>query len=157
MVDLQVAYDKLAQFETAEEIATFLRGYGIKAYRRKSTTCAVAMFLEQMTGSPVSVGPSSIGLAQKPGTIIVNNTKAIEQFIIRFDLGHYPDLIADDDNGDDLNDWLDVDKMWASTAATVAFPDVGTRDQMKAYVLATYAFSTTPEKANITFTSITNC
>lgn len=42
MIDFQVAYDKLAQFETAEELADFFKYEGITGYKKQAKHCPIA-------------------------------------------------------------------------------------------------------------------
>lgn len=54
-MDIEVAIDKLAQLETADDVADFLHGQGIRGYRCGAVTCPLARWLERETGLHVAV------------------------------------------------------------------------------------------------------
>lgn len=114
-LDLDVAFDKLAGFETADDIASFLKGYGIRAIPKNRNHCAVSEWMRDITGvEDVQASGMEVmahehmrtetELQQMPA-ITYNefsraafgwkrqHTNAMKEFIQRFDNGAYPDLI----------------------------------------------------------------
>lgn len=49
MIDFQVAFDKLAQFQTADEIADFLNVEEIKAIPGDANSCAISAWMKRTT------------------------------------------------------------------------------------------------------------
>lgn len=104
MIDLGVAYDKLAQFETSQEIAEYLQSEGVKGLRASSDRCAIAVWVQDLTGQQVLVNPGGMyTLVLNDETGIMGykeqfeNTEAMYEFICMFDSGQYPDLIIRQD------------------------------------------------------------
>lgn len=100
MADIGVVIDKLHGFETANEIAEFLRGYGIKALPRKASLCAISEFVRVETDHPnVSTTSDSLHVYEDDSKHCVTyksfNTDAMRDFVRRYDLEEYPDLIVD--------------------------------------------------------------
>lgn len=97
MIDFGVAYDKLAQFETADEIAEYFRGEGIKGSCGLYSSCAIAVWMTKTTGRMAHVSTSDIWVIgeQSPigDRVTLNHTDAMMDFVYHFDHGHYPDLI----------------------------------------------------------------
>lgn len=94
MIDLQVAYDKLAGFKTAEEIADFFRSEGVVGYRGDAMACPIANWTNGLTGLPVQAGLKFI--YENDGDCHWHGfptTLAMREFIIRFDMGAYLDLV----------------------------------------------------------------
>lgn len=102
MADFSVVMDKLQSFETAEDIAEFLKGYGIKARPGKSRYCAISEFVAIETNSPIvltSTGMVSTYTNKLDGPAELDRraecTNVMSEFIVKFDQGLYPDLISD--------------------------------------------------------------
>lgn len=109
MLDLDVVYDKLEQFETADEIARFLQDQEIKAAPKLAATCAIAVWVKKATETElvIHVATSKTVIyhsnAKKmrtegksiEDTIIWqrDHTEAMQDFISRFDAGDYPNLL----------------------------------------------------------------
>lgn len=100
MIAFEVARDKLLQFETADEIAAFLKSEGVKAMRAMSTSCAIADWMTTTTGEAVYVNHSEMWRnSWSNGTIALHaHNPALGEFIQRFDHGYYPELIKDPDD-----------------------------------------------------------
>lgn len=105
MLDLDVLYDKLEQFETAEEIAAFLIDQQVQAVPRNGKQCAFAAWVQQVTEMELMIHVSSKKTAiyrDTPGCARTNediiwqreHTTAMERFIYQFDEGVYPKLIS---------------------------------------------------------------
>lgn len=101
MIDPQVAFDKLAQFDSANEIAEYLLHLGIKGHRTSSTHCAISQFMSERTGLVVSTGSAVRTFTDtKHWKALEHNfkapaTDAMKDFIFRFDGGGYPELEAE--------------------------------------------------------------
>lgn len=113
MIDVQVAYDKLASFESADDIACFFKGYGVTGIPNKADTCAISKWLQDVTESPnilvtgkgifkdapqVQSSYSDMGMAWDTNKAAWRGdlTKPMCDFINRFDHKMYPDLIDPD-------------------------------------------------------------
>lgn len=110
MIDPVVAWDKLKNFETAQEIREYFQSEGVKAVKGDHKSCAIAQWLIDTTGNPsVSVSSSvQIGISTVTRTLgddiqFVRNqadhdfrhTPATLDFIEEFDNGGYPELESD--------------------------------------------------------------
>src|ERR1051325_7893263 len=103
MADFEVVIDKLHGFETAEDIAEYFRHYGIKGTVANATACAITRFIEEETGEvgQYSTSPSfvtKIGNNNIMNMASIRNTTAMVEFIHKFDLGKFPELV-DNYNG----------------------------------------------------------
>lgn len=108
MLDLNVLYDKLEQFETADEIAYFLTREQVQAIPSDGKRCALAQWVMTVTETQLEVHVSgtktviykegAIGCVRTPKEILWcrDHTDAMVEFIQRFDHGGYPDLISKD-------------------------------------------------------------
>ena len=112
MVDFYVAYDKLAQFKTADELADFFRHEGVKGFMHERRTCPIANWMKMQTGLEISAASDIVDL-----TPIVNGdgtlneaatssramaTYAMVGFMQNFDNCHYPSLVDERDCGWDI-------------------------------------------------------
>lgn len=100
MVDFSVAYDKLANFETAQEIREYFQDRGLKGITCKSMQCPIAVFFQEETGKEdVLVDPTYILRLGNHlggyGPSKFDVTTAMAEFIILFDDFNYPELISD--------------------------------------------------------------
>jgi hypothetical protein len=103
MIDFSVAYDKLAQFQTADELADFFRSEGLKAVPQSGTSCAISQWMTKTTGDLVYTTYYDINFKpemasetmMKFGQVeaIESNTPAMAEFARKFDNGQYPDLV----------------------------------------------------------------
>lgn len=95
MIDFQVTYDKLSNFESAQEIREYFNSLGIKGFTCNGSRCPIATFITQETGEQVTVEPHHIARANKCGNwaVAAENTPAMVDFIDQFDDWCYPELI----------------------------------------------------------------
>lgn len=98
MIDFQVAFDRLAQFETSGEIAEFFLSEEIKAIPLDSNNCAVSVWMrrtiqkERVFTNRYSITEYSENMNDGASNR-ANTTQPIFDFIVNFDEGLYPDLI----------------------------------------------------------------
>lgn len=89
---IQPWVDKLGAM-TADGIAEFFQGEGIKADRADTVTCAVARFLKDQTGEDIRVHTTRVSDG-KTGLSIMVLPETVKEFIQKFDRGEYPDLLV---------------------------------------------------------------
>ena len=111
MIDFNVAYDKLASLESADDIANLMRGYNIKAIPMDSMACAITEWMHGQTGLDIMTGAyvvKAIKYVRRTSPIndegimtyeavqdtVRSTTAAMQLFIQKFDKGDYPDLIS---------------------------------------------------------------
>lgn len=105
MIDLQVAFDKLAGFDTHGEIARFLREEGIQGELTNGKSCPLAVWMASVTGQAIYVGREHMrsfrgGFPMMAWQINmeyeqkINLTGAMQRFVHWFDRGGYPGLIS---------------------------------------------------------------
>lgn len=87
--------EKLAGFETAEQIRDFLVVEGIKATRGSTHRCAIAEYVYRGSEVPVRVScvftsSASVFSSATLGT----HTDAMCEFVGNFDQNYYPELVA---------------------------------------------------------------
>lgn len=102
MIDFRVAFDKLAQFETPDEIADFFRGEGLKAECSSSDKCAISQWMTSTTGKKVFTSicnmyleplcKSRSNMDWETAKDSIELTYAMRQFVYNFDSYQYPDL-----------------------------------------------------------------
>lgn len=110
MIDFGVAFDKLAQFETANDLADYLKSENVKGYKGDEDRCAIAVWLTDQTGDAVSVSGDYVSRyfdfeddveenMQLWELLMEDNTRtptpAMMEFISRFDDGDFPELVLD--------------------------------------------------------------
>ncbi len=102
-VDFQVAFEKLMNFETSEDIRGFFQDMGITGVTKSSTFCPIANWFKETTDvGHIMVG----GLLYTPGHGLNDNGQISEadksyfylsqaslHFMANFDNGDYPELI----------------------------------------------------------------
>lgn len=97
MIDFQVAFDKLAQFETADELADFLLNEGIKAVPADANSCAISAWMKRTTeGEKIYTNTYSISEysdSQEDAIHRASTTQPMIDFIVDFDMCRYPALI----------------------------------------------------------------
>ena len=112
MIDFGVAYDKLAQFECADDLADFLKGEGVKGWAGVADTCAIAKWMSDTTGQHVYVTGDFISchVPYSPYNELsyteiekFPHTGATFEFIERFDDEEWPELMEEPE--DDY--WID--------------------------------------------------
>lgn len=89
-IDPQVAFDKLTQFQTADELANYFRQEGITGNKSGALSCPIAQYMQRHTQNSVYVSLGYIGTTND--TWLVKNSEPLVDFIRRFDSGLYPDL-----------------------------------------------------------------
>lgn len=98
-IDFDVAYDKLAGLETADEIADLFRGYGIKARPRNSSQCAISKWMAAQTGMKIVTNNHCTRAVDSKYAVINglqrNNSDPMRNFIRHFDSNGYPDLVGE--------------------------------------------------------------
>lgn len=92
-IDPEVVFDKLAQFQTADEIANYLRNEGIQGGRNLAFRCPIANYMRTHTGRKHGVTQDDVDMDTGDLYYKRENTPAIKEFIVRFDQGLYEDLI----------------------------------------------------------------
>src|SRR5258705_8573939 len=107
MIDPVVAWDKLSNFETWQEIREYFQSEGVKGHKGGVASCAIAVWLTTITGeSGVSVSDTiQIGVKESKYECdrwVVNtpthefdHTYATEAFMDKFDEGEFPELEFD--------------------------------------------------------------
>ena len=104
MIDFGVAYDKLAQFETSDEIAEFLKFEGVKAKVGDTRSCAISVWMKNITGLGIRTNFSSVRAVDETQMIGSRNIEGLERsltvvlrtFVSKFDNGWYPELLQED-------------------------------------------------------------
>lgn len=84
--------DKLAAFDTADEIGKFLGAEGITGRIAKSTHCVIAEYIYQGIGQRVEVQTTSLVFRSALQSEFVFHSDAMKEFICEFDEGGYPEL-----------------------------------------------------------------
>ena len=91
MIDFDVAYDKLAFMESADEIAEFLTCQGVKAISGNPKQCAISRWLIDQTGIPVRTNYATVRTEDL--TIDRKHPLTVREFLYAFDRGDYPELL----------------------------------------------------------------
>lgn len=100
MADFSVVMEKLQGFETADDIAEFFKGYGIRAQPRDAKACAITQFIKEETGCPhITTSYKSVTVYRDDDwsykgddSTTVSHTEAMETFVSLFDRFEYPFL-----------------------------------------------------------------
>lgn len=93
MIDFTVAFDKSAQFETADEMAEYLKDCGIKARTMVTGLCAISVWMTQQTGFHNITGLEYTTSHGVRGVHTINLTDAMKKFVRKFDQLGYPELL----------------------------------------------------------------
>lgn len=98
MIDFQVAYDKLAQFEFADDIAEYMKDCNIKAVREEPAECAVSEWMYQQTGFFVRTGVTGMLVLDDQERLVFRTrlTPALITFVSDFDDNKYPELVKEE-------------------------------------------------------------
>lgn len=109
IVESQAATALRSLGETAEDVATILQFGGWLGFRSNSSSCPVAMYLSTVVPNAISaaVGSDQATIHVVDGADVeVDLTPAVAGFVLAFDIGAYPELIAQDvdDNGDVIDE-----------------------------------------------------
>lgn len=95
MIDPQVAYDKIAGFETANELADYLLSEDCKGVRASAGMCPLAVYMRGQTGA-ASTASNKIKVYGLDKEDHFDHTPATECFMGLFDTGEFPDLVVGD-------------------------------------------------------------
>lgn len=111
MIDFGVAFDKLAQFETANDLADYFASEGVQGYKGAEESCPIANWMREQTGCLVSVTGDGISRYNEDEEEFIeshyevwlnenfrNPTDAMLNFIIEFDGGDFPQLVRPDED-----------------------------------------------------------
>lgn len=99
MIEPVVAFEKISQFQTADELANFLIGEGVQGRIEAANSCVIAVYLKKTTGYTTYVDALDVGFYLDSGLVEqIDCTEVMGEFIKRFDDGEYPSLIVDDVN-----------------------------------------------------------
>lgn len=97
MIDAGVVFDKLNNFDTADELADYFQAEGIQALPGEPEQCAIAQFVANQTGRYVYVDGASIAVYHENMRYIVDREFAcnaqMRDFITRFDAFEYRDIV----------------------------------------------------------------
>lgn len=114
MIDPQVAWDKLSNFETAKQLAEYFHCEGIVGERGNAAECPIATWMRITTEMPLVTVSENIKVwteeptarayfnEERRADVIINfaHTEATEAFMDAFDNKHFPELI--DPSKDDV-------------------------------------------------------
>lgn len=90
----EVAFDKIACFETANELAEYFKAEGIKGYRSQHDACPIARWLSCTTGREASVATFIIIDSYDDSLVFTTTaTDSMVAFMDTFDHGGFPELI----------------------------------------------------------------
>ena len=108
MADFRTVMDKLHSFDSADDLAEFLRGYGVKAEPSNAKACAISKFVEMETDVPsgnITTTTEAVTLSVRhvdyddyefnEDLDVVFHNEALIEFVRAFDRGAYPDLVVD--------------------------------------------------------------
>lgn len=102
MIDAQVAFDKLAGFQSAYEIADFFRSEGIKGFKASHNECPIANWMRETTGIYSSAAGYVVvqngNFSPLEGEkfhldFMVKVTPVMKEFMKKFDRGDFPELL----------------------------------------------------------------
>lgn len=98
MIDFGVAFDKLAQFETPDEIADFLQEHGIKGLRSAAESCPISTWIRTQTGEFTRSNRMTVRVFDSPDDMSFRDwretSEGMKHFMFAFDGGCYPELIG---------------------------------------------------------------
>lgn len=103
-IDPQVAWDKLSNFQTADELRDYFVSEQIFGVRARARACPIATWMMEQTGKPTAVAKSIwVGMSQNVnnylGEIEFEHTEATRDFIEAFDHEKYPELDINNKEG----------------------------------------------------------
>lgn len=101
MVDPQVAYDKLCNFQTSQELREYFQQENIKGILGISTMCPIANWFQDTidVGNDVDVEDTIMVFHPNGDIQRFEHTEATSNFISKFDCGLYPELISGNPGG----------------------------------------------------------
>lgn len=91
MIDPQIAFDKLAQFTTANEVAEYLGYAGAQGVRGDWNNCPIANFMKNQTGRDMCATENRVW-DYYDVNVRFASTDAMEDFVVRFDEGEFSSL-----------------------------------------------------------------
>lgn len=119
MVEIEVLMDKLNEMTDPEEIRLFFASRGVKGFMQRADRCPIAAWLKAESGHEVVVEDSVVDMTaervwdrnemEQPEYVLGSGPA---QFIKKFDLGEYRELIIPSSFGSDFcidDDLLDQD------------------------------------------------
>ena len=97
MIGIQTTYAIQSLGETAEEVAVTLHSGGWLGSRKTSRECPVAQYLRtaipEVSGAVVGSEHVTVRAGAR-GDVAIGLTPAVAGFVLAFDVGVYPDLVA---------------------------------------------------------------
>lgn len=100
-MDTKSYVDQLNAFADAESVKEFLKMMGTTGYRNDEMSCPISNWVRSMTGHPVITEATisvCVGEDWNYNTEEYSLSLAVREFILNFDLGHYPELDEDSVN-----------------------------------------------------------
>lgn len=99
MIDPQVAFDKIASFETVQEVRKFLQYEGITGLPAMAAQCPISNYMTGLTGRPFVTYRTIHTSAETPGWTrdthwVVQTPPVLFEFIESFDAGLFPELVS---------------------------------------------------------------
>ncbi len=95
MMEYDEARNQLEAFDSADNIATFLKGEGVQGSRGLADCCPVARWMQQETGKKVLVSVVSMWTDCNMAELTEERIhgESLAEFINLFDRNQYPELI----------------------------------------------------------------
>jgi hypothetical protein len=86
--------NKLSEMQDVYEVKDFLVAEGIKATMGNSSYCAVAAYVKEATGENVSATYGAVQCSKEDRNVYLPISPVLKEFMMKFDTGHYPELVA---------------------------------------------------------------
>lgn len=102
MVDINVVYDKLCNFESANDLASYFKELGIKGVEQDAMACPITNYVMMETNlNYVITNTEYLTVSSRSPSIYDNtdvvfqgrHTAAMADFVHEFDQGKYPELV----------------------------------------------------------------
>lgn len=105
MVDFDVAYEKLCQFESSDELADFLTQEGVKGKQDLADACALAVWMQTQTGENILVSTVEMYKMDENDDYSCRrrHNDTLASFVQNFDFGKYPELVSQRPEWDDYS------------------------------------------------------
>ena len=97
MIAPEVAWDKLTNFQTADELRDYFKSENVKGIIGHAQNCPIATWLRKTTGHRLVTVAGQIKFIGYNNIIAFEHTKATEDFISKFDHEDYPELISSEE------------------------------------------------------------
>lgn len=98
-MDAKSYVDQLNAFADAESVKEFLKMMGATGYRQDEMSCPISSWIGRAIGHPV-ITEDTISVCTGPDWNYdveeYSISPAVREFIMNFDLGHYPELDVED-------------------------------------------------------------